>query len=56
MRRSIRAAALLKAICMVLAAAQAAGTALLLSSPSSTYTLDPATGQPSVLVAKGGIR
>jgi ABC-type transport system substrate-binding protein len=64
MRRSIRAAAILIAICMVLAAgwagtaaaAQAVGTALLLSSSSSTYTLDPATGQLSVLVAKGGIR
>jgi hypothetical protein len=53
MRRSIRAAAIPIAICMVLAAgwagtaaaAQAAGTALLLSSSSSsTYTQDPATG------------
>jgi hypothetical protein len=38
------------------ATAQAAGTALPLSSSSSTYTLDPATGQLSVLLAKGGIR
>jgi len=38
------------------AAAQAVGTALPLSSSSSTYTLDPATGQLSVLVAKGGVR
>jgi hypothetical protein len=59
-----RAAAILIAICMALAAgwtgmaatAQAAGTALPLSSSSSTYTLDPATGQLSVLLAKGGIR
>jgi hypothetical protein len=64
MRRSIRAAAIPIAICMVLAAgwvgtaaaAQAAGTALLLSSSSSTYTQNPAIGQPSVLGAKGGIR
>ena len=35
------------------ARAQAAGTALLLSSSPSTYTLDPATGQLSVLVANG---
>jgi hypothetical protein len=63
MRRSIRAAAIPIAICMVLAAgwagtaaaAQAVRTALLLSSSSSTYTLNPATGQLSV-VAKGGIR
>jgi hypothetical protein len=64
MRRSIRAAAILIAIRMVLAAgwagtaaaAQAAATPLLLSPSSSTYPLDPATGQPSVLGAKGGIR
>jgi TolB protein len=63
LRRSIHAAAILAAICMVLTAgwagtgavatAQAAGTALLLSSYPSTYTLDPATGQRSVLVANG---
>ena len=61
MRRSIRAAAILAAICMVLTAgwagtaarAQAGRTALLLSSPPSTYTLDPTTGQLSVLVADG---
>jgi Tol biopolymer transport system component len=61
LRRSIRAAAILAAICMVLAAgwagpaatAQAAGTALLLSSSPSTYKLDPTTGQLSVLVANG---
>jgi TolB protein len=35
------------------ATAQAAGTALLLSSYPSTYTLDPTTGQRSVLVANG---
>jgi TolB protein len=35
------------------ATAQAAGTALLLSSSPSTYTLDPTTGQLSVLVANG---
>jgi TolB protein len=59
--RSIRAAAIVAAICMVLAAgwagtaatAQAAGTALLLSSSPSTYKLDPTTGQLSVLVANG---
>ena len=59
--RSIRAAAILAAICVVLTAgwagtaatAQAAGTALVLSSSPSTYTLDPATGQRSVLVADG---
>jgi TolB protein len=61
LRRSIRAAAILAAICMVLAAgwagtaatAQTAGTALLLSSSPSTYKLDPTTGQLSVLVANG---
>jgi TolB protein len=61
LRRSIRAAAILAAICMVLtggwagsaATAQAAGTALLLSSYPSTYRLDPTTGQLSVLVANG---
>jgi TolB protein len=61
LRRSTRAAAILAAICMVLAAgwagtaatAQAAGTALLLSSSPSTYMLDPTTGQLSVLVANG---
>jgi hypothetical protein len=35
------------------ATGQAAGTALLLSSSPSTYTLDPTTGQRSVLVANG---
>jgi TolB protein len=35
------------------ARAQAGGTALLLSSYPSTYTLDPTTGQRSVLVANG---
>jgi TolB protein len=35
------------------ATAQAGGTALLLSSYPSTYTLDPATGQRGVLVANG---
>jgi TolB protein len=35
------------------ATAQAAGTALLLSSSPSTYQLDPTTGQRSVLVADG---
>jgi TolB protein len=35
------------------ATAQAAGTALLLSSSPSTYRLDPTTGQLSVLVADG---
>ena len=35
------------------ARAQAAGTALLLSSSPSTYKLDPTTGQLSVLVANG---
>jgi TolB protein len=35
------------------ARAQAGGTALLLSSYPSTYTLDPTTGQLSVLVANG---
>jgi TolB protein len=35
------------------ARAQAAGTALLLSSSPSTYKLDPTTGQRSVLVADG---
>jgi len=60
LKRSIRAAAILAAICMVLAGwagtgatAQVAGTALLLSSHPSTYKLDPATGQLSVLVANG---
>jgi hypothetical protein len=61
LRQSIRAAAILAAISMVLAAgwagtaatAQAAGTALLLSSSPSTYKLDPTTGQLSVLVANG---
>lgn len=61
MKRSIRAAAILAAICVVLAAgwagtaatAQDAGTALLLSSYPSTYQLDPTTGQLSVLVANG---
>ena len=61
LRRSIRAAAILAAICMVLTAglagtaarAQTGGTALLLSSSPSTYRLDPATGQRSVLVADG---
>jgi TolB protein len=63
LRRSIHAAAILAAICMILTAgwagtggvatAQAAGTALLVSSYPSTYTLDPATGQRSVLVANG---
>jgi TolB protein len=61
LRRSIRAAAILAAICMVLAAgwagtaatAQTAGTTLLLSSSPSTYKLDPTTGQLSVLVANG---
>ena len=63
MRRSIHAAAILAATCMVLTAgwagtgpvatAQSAGTALLLSSYPSTYTLDPTTGQRNVLVANG---
>jgi TolB protein len=61
LRQSIRATAILAAICVVLAAgwagtaatAQTAGTALLLSSYPSTYKLDPATGQLSVLVANG---
>ena len=61
MRRSIHVAAILAAIGMVLVAgwpgtaatAQVAGTALLLSSSSSTYKLDPTTGQRSVLVADG---
>jgi len=61
LRRSIRAAAILAAICMVptagwagtAAMAQTGGTALLLSSYPSTYRLDPTTGQRSVLVANG---
>jgi hypothetical protein len=60
MRRSIRAAVILRGICMALAAgwagtaaaAQAAATALLLHD----HRLDRATGQLSVLVAKGGVR
>jgi hypothetical protein len=54
---------MLAAICMILtagwpatgtaAAAQTGGTALLLSTSPSTYTLDPTTGQRSVLVANG---
>jgi hypothetical protein len=63
LRRSIRAAAILAAICLVLTAgragtgtataAEVGGTALLLSSFPSTYTLDPTTGQRSILVANG---
>jgi TolB protein len=61
--RSIRAAAIVAAICTVFAAGwartgagaatDAGGTALLISSSPSTYKLDPATGQLSVLVANG---
>jgi TolB protein len=63
LRQSIRAAAILAAICMIVtagwagtgtaAAAQTSATALLLSSSPSTYTLDPTTGQRSILVANG---
>jgi TolB protein len=63
MRRSIRAARILAAICVVCTAgwagsgaaatAEAGGTALVVSSFPSTYLLDPATGMRSLLVADG---